>query len=224
VVSDRLSEARPAGVCVRRSPRSWCDRSGTKRPLEKLCTDLNRGGRAPRLIPPHMKALWEARSACAPKIACMCGRGGPKEARPTLAGENRTLRLRSGRRVAAAHTQDTNSGGRDASLWPLPSMNVRGERNKIQHDCLVASVSRDNLERLDVTMSTGVVHRKSFPFLSISEPSRPFNDRDASWLTTMINQLIQIVRPMKELSRMGPTLERPCFRSDVGSDERWPHF
>jgi len=168
-VAERPTAAPPSAWCVWRSPRSWCDRSDTTHPLEGLCAPLNRGGRAPRPIPPHQTALLEARVARAPRTACVCGPGGPKEARPALAGQYHTLRLRSGRCVGAAHTEKTDSGGRDASLWPLPSVTVPGARNRIQHDCLVACVSRDYLARLEVPLSAGVVHSKTFPFVKISE-------------------------------------------------------
>jgi len=92
--------------------------------------------------------------------------------------------------MGAAHTEKTDSGGRDALLWPLPSMTVRGARNRIQHDCLVACVSRDFLARLEVPLSAGVVDSKTFPFWKIIEMSRPINDHDVT-LHTVVPQLFR---------------------------------
>ena len=77
--------------------------------------------------------------------------------------------------MGVVHTEKTNSGVHVASLDALPSMTVCGARHKIQHDFLVACVSRDYLSRLDVPLSAGLVHSKIFPFLKLSEKSRTLN-------------------------------------------------
>ena len=72
--------------------------------------------------------------------------------------------------------------------------------------------------------SRGVVQIDSFSFLNDCEKPTLIVGPHVAFLSVPYSILFGFVRPMRELSRMGSALDRPHFRSGMGSDRLRPHF
>ena len=82
-----------------------------------------------------------------------------------------------------------------------------------------------NISRHAVSpLSRGVLQIDCFSLLNDCEKPTLIEGPHIAFLCVPYSILFGIVRPMREHSRMGSALDRPHFRSGMGSDRLRPYF